>query len=1091
MSSHLERLAEVTKDLLSSQKGTSVLVDFGEPNIEDEDFARKAETAYVDTNKHRKMSDILELVRVRVKKQLATTFLGKFYDYCLLTLSLLSPIASIYQTYLIYFTLESQITQQSLLDSIELILASIFTFDWFLNYFIADNKVVFMTDFFAMIDMLTVLPIWVQKSTGIDSVTYEQFRNSTRDAFLYLVYFLGTTRVLRALRVRRKLLMIQDEIDKVMSEIALTISVMLLFCASAMSYLEGHIETQPTDYHTWTYYIWITMSTVGYGDISPKSELGRLFAMGMIAVALISVPNYVNELIEKMAQQSIYARQSFHKKSSNGSHIIITGDVGSTSLNEFFDELFHEDHENDNLFVVLLFPDAPSFQIIMKMRDPDFNHTVTYLEGSPLDEKDLRRSLALQASAFFIMSNKFSMNPDEEDSKTILQQFSIRNYANQEPTFKAQFFIQLIRPENKRHFQGDNSSGNSNDHIICLNELKMGIIARSVMFPGVNTFIMNLLSSFADEEEDEKDNTAGTKEIFDEESGNWLNEYEKGCDWEIYSTELSDMFEGLTFAYLAESLFQKIGIILMGLKMQTSQGMKIYLNPSEYVIRKKSDQAVIAFVLAKNKAQSDLTFIDTAANSLIYSQLTVMLHAGLMHSKTDKTVSDSKEDGGGESAEIDKMIEMRRMQSKKSKKVAWLQLLQKHSGSAEVELVSEEEQFHNVNDAFMYENYFIRSQPVKLDKITVNSVQEDLPGCHDHLIIVGRNVNTIYGLIHQLRSKRYLSCQPIVILYPYKFPSLVWQKIRMYDHLYIVRGFPLSEEDLRRVGVYRCKRAIILADADSKSGTKNMESLIDASAIFCYQSLKRMKPTIEVVIEIVMESNVGYLDVDATTSNDYRFTPQFANGILFTSSLLDTIVCQAFFNVDIIDLILKFVTFDGDHFSRSRKKDKISSSSLFQIDIPEGLESRTFGALFKFLVQRQMVAVALYRGLFPGMKVGPKSNKLPYVFTNPPKDTELFSCDKVFVLSAQPPFKKTRVAEMANYHTVKQSMQEIIQTKAATIVAAVDDLTRRQEDLRKAVVGTTQIFDDRLGLMMEVLEEYKQKKIGGGGIGERGRELNI
>lgn len=41
----------------------------------------------------------------------------------------------------------------------------------------------------------------------------------------------------------------------------------------------------------------------------------------------------------------------------------------------------------------------------------------------------------------------------------------------------------------------------------------------------------------------------------------------------------------------------------------------------------------------------------------------------------------------------------------------------------------------------------------------------------------------------------------------------------------------------------------------------------------------------------------------------------------------------------------------------------------------------------------------LLRGTFPHTNTGPKANKMPYVFTNPPRDTELFTCDKVFVLS--------------------------------------------------------------------------------------------
>ena len=81
----------------------------------------------------------------------------------------------------------------------------------------------------------------------------------------------------------------------------------------------------------------------------------------------------------------------------------------------------------------------------------------------------------------------------------------------------------------------------------------------------------------------------------------------------------------------------------------------------------------------------------------------------------------------------------------------------------------------------------------------------------------------------------------------------------------------------------------------------------------------------------------------------------------------------------------------------------VVSSTLCQINIPEGLESRTYGALYRLLASQGCIPIGLYRGVFPQMKAGPKHNKMPYVYTNPPKDTELFSCDKVFVLSPLPP----------------------------------------------------------------------------------------
>ncbi len=39
--------------------------------------------------------------------------------------------------------------------------------------------------------------------------------------------------------------------------------------------------------------------------------------------------------------------------------------------------------------------------------------------------------------------------------------------------------------------------------VVCLNEIKMGVIAKAAVYPGANTLIMNLLSSFSDEDGDD------------------------------------------------------------------------------------------------------------------------------------------------------------------------------------------------------------------------------------------------------------------------------------------------------------------------------------------------------------------------------------------------------------------------------------------------------------------------------------------------------------------------------------------------------------------------------------------------------------
>lgn len=121
--------------------------------------------------------------------------------------------------------------------------------------------------------------------------------------------------------------------------------------AALMKYLEN--DEQPLKYHIWTYYLVVTVTTVGYGDISPQTNAGKLWAMCIILFAIISLPQQTNELIEKMGRYTVYSRNSYQPRSHN-KHVLICGDLSSISLEEFFNELFHEDHENVNLNAVVL-----------------------------------------------------------------------------------------------------------------------------------------------------------------------------------------------------------------------------------------------------------------------------------------------------------------------------------------------------------------------------------------------------------------------------------------------------------------------------------------------------------------------------------------------------------------------------------------------------------------------------------------------------------------------------------------------------------------------------------------------------------------
>jgi len=211
--------------------------------------------------------------------------------------------------------------------------------------------------------------------------------------------------------------------------------------------------------------------------------------MFMVLFAIFLVPKLTNEIIEILARTSVYSRMSYTSVGKKAKHVLITGDIRTTSLLEFFNELFHEDHENANLNAVVLDSGVPNAEMNQILRDPILSISVTYLQGSALNDSDLLRAQAANAVAIFILTDKFSTSPDTSDAKTILYSFYLKRHVHLfNPANSSQLFCtQLIKPENKRHLGDTKGLGTMNENsdlIVVLNEMKMGVIAKSCLYPG-------------------------------------------------------------------------------------------------------------------------------------------------------------------------------------------------------------------------------------------------------------------------------------------------------------------------------------------------------------------------------------------------------------------------------------------------------------------------------------------------------------------------------------------------------------------------------------------------------------------------------
>lgn len=166
----------------------------------------------------------------------------------------------------------------------ELGITVIFSIEYVLRLYSARNPVRYATSFFGIVDLLAIVP-------GYTSLFFPGF------------HFLATIRILRLIRIFRILNLVQfmgegsnlwQSLKRSRHKIIVfltTILTIVVIVGSLMYLIEGD-ESGFTSIPKGIYWAIVTMTTVGYGDIAPRSPLGQIVAslLMIIGYAIIAVP---------------------------------------------------------------------------------------------------------------------------------------------------------------------------------------------------------------------------------------------------------------------------------------------------------------------------------------------------------------------------------------------------------------------------------------------------------------------------------------------------------------------------------------------------------------------------------------------------------------------------------------------------------------------------------------------------------------------------------------------------------------------------------------------------------------------------------
>ncbi|MFT5846518.1 MAG: voltage-gated potassium channel [Psychroserpens sp.] len=169
-----------------------------------------------------------------------------------------------------------------ILQIIETFCVIVFTIEYLLRIYVADQKVKFIFSFFGIIDFLAILPFYL--SFGVDLKSLRALR------------FLRLFRIFKLVRYNRAINQFTRAIKSAKEQIFLFIFITLIliyFAAVGIYYFEN--QAQPEHFSSIFDSLWwaiITLTTVGYGDVYPITIGGKMFTFFilMIGLGIVAIP---------------------------------------------------------------------------------------------------------------------------------------------------------------------------------------------------------------------------------------------------------------------------------------------------------------------------------------------------------------------------------------------------------------------------------------------------------------------------------------------------------------------------------------------------------------------------------------------------------------------------------------------------------------------------------------------------------------------------------------------------------------------------------------------------------------------------------
>ncbi|XP_071748426.1 calcium-activated potassium channel slowpoke isoform X21 [Lepeophtheirus salmonis] len=851
----------------------------------------------------------------------------------------------------------------NLTQQIDLAFNIFFMVYFFIRFIAASDKFFFMLELYSFVDYFTIPPSFVSiylDRTWIGLRFLRALRLMTVPDILQYLNILKTSTSIRLSQL-----------------VSIFISVWLT-AAGVIHLLENSGDPpnfdngQKLNYWDCVYFLMVTMSTVGYGDIYCVTSIGRGFQVLFLLVGLALFASCIPEIIDLIGTRPKYG--GTYKSERGRRHIVVCGHITYESVSHFLKDFLHEDREDVDVEVVFLHRKPPDLELegLFKRHFT----TVKFYQGSIMSTVDLQRVKVHEADACLVLANKYCQDPDAEDAANIMRVISIKNYSDD-----IRVIIQLMQYHNKAYLLNIPSwDWKRGDDVICLAELKLGFIAQSCLAPGFSTMMANLFAmrSF----KTSPDTLA------------WQNDYLQGTGCEMYTETLSTTFTGMTFSQASELCFVKLKLLLLAIEVKSeAEGgdNKISINPRSTKIPANT----VGFFIAQSAEEVKRAwFYCKACHEEVKDENNIKKCKCKNLSSTqnkDSNLSAASFNMGGSSKAINSLkkavalknncedskplmntvINRLKMDQQKvardegsyggyhlSYEVKKLMPTNKaattkpNGKSMEVGIADDQAKdfdFEKTEMKYDSTGMFHWTPARSIEDCILDRNQAAMTVLNGHVVVClfadpDSPLIGLRNLVMPLRASNfhYHELKHVVIVGSVDYIRREWKTLQNLPKISVLNGSPLSRADLRAVNVNLCDMCVILS---AKVPSNEDPTLADKEAILASLNIKAMtfddtigvlsqNPSISenmsplgspivlqrkgsvyganvpMITELVNDSNVQFLDQDDDDDPDTELylTQPFACGTAFAVSVLDSLMSTTYFNQNALTLIRSLIT---------------------------------------------------------------------------------------------------------------------------------------------------------------------------------------